>query len=478
MRSPTPCLSVVMPIYNEVVTLRSILQRVLESPWVQEIIAIDDGSTDGTRDILKAHEAGTALLVAPEQKHKLKIFYQPINQGKGAAVREGVQKANAEFLIIQDADLEYDPSEYGRLLEPLLLGDADVVFGSRFLGERRRVLYFWHTLGNKFLTLLSNVCTNLNLTDMETCYKAFKTAVIKSIPIRSNRFGIEPELTAKVAKLRCVIYEVPITYKGRGYAEGKKINWKDGVAALLTILKYWLIDDLYEASTGLRTLRIMEGAGRYNTWLFSHCRPYLGKRILEVGAGVGNITKFLLDREKVIATDFEEPYILELKRQFSPFPHVIVEKLDLLDDHGTDSLVAHHQIDTVICMNVLEHIEHDATALTHLADLLPSQGRLVMVVPAHQALHCQLDVNLGHYRRYGLAELTKKLETAGFRIVSARYLNWLGALGWFVNGKILRRNLIPSRQLRLFDWVVGLLSLEKIIRFSFGLSVIAIAEKK
>jgi glycosyltransferase involved in cell wall biosynthesis len=228
MIDPQPSLSVVMPCFNEEATLDEIVKRVLESPWTGEVIIVDDGSTDGTREIL-------AGLDDP----RVRVLLQPFNQGKGAALRRGFSEATMPYTIVQDADLEYDPAEYGVLLEPLVDGRADVVYGSRFQGAgAHRVLYFWHSLGNKLLTLLSNAFTDLNLTDMETCYKAFRTEVIQSIDIEEDRFGFEPEVTAKVSRLRLRIYEVGISYSGRTYDEGKKIGWKDGLRALYCIVKY------------------------------------------------------------------------------------------------------------------------------------------------------------------------------------------------------------------------------------------------
>ncbi len=223
-------LSIVIPCYNEVGTIRSIVDRVRAAPVAdKEIIIVDDCSRDGTRELLRTE---IAPLVA-------KIVYHEVNQGKGAALRTGFAAVTGDVVIIQDADLEYDPNEYPKLLAPIERGQADVVFGSRFAGgEAHRVVYFWHMVGNKFLTLLSNMCTNLNLTDMETCYKVFKREVIQQIQIEENRFGFEPEITAKVAKLDVVIYEVGISYYGRTYKEGKKIGWRDGVRALYAILKY------------------------------------------------------------------------------------------------------------------------------------------------------------------------------------------------------------------------------------------------
>jgi len=242
-----PKLSVVIPVYNEKDTIFEILRRVLDTEIRKEIIVVDDFSKDGTREILKSvaelQEAGQTEAPANDGGDSLplrdiRIFFQEVNQGKGAALRRGFASVTGEIVLVQDADLEYDPRDYPKLLEPILDGRADVVFGSRFLGGPQRVHYFWHYVANKGLTLLSDMFTNLKLTDMETCYKVFRREVLKDIHIKSDRFGFEPEITAKVAKGKWRVYEVPISYAGRTYEEGKKITWKDGVQALWCIIRY------------------------------------------------------------------------------------------------------------------------------------------------------------------------------------------------------------------------------------------------
>ena len=225
--------SVVIPVYNEIDTIEEILARVDKVPIKKEIIVIDDLSIDGTRERLKKIAA---------DKENVKVIYHNRNKGKGAALRTGFESVTGDIVIIQDADLEYDPNEYPKLLEPISDGRADVVYGSRFIGGPHRVLFFWHYVGNKLLTLISNALTNLNLTDMETCYKVFKSQILKDINLKSNRFGFEPEFTAKVSKMRLRIYEVPISYSGRTYSEGKKITWKDGIVALGLIFWYRFFD--------------------------------------------------------------------------------------------------------------------------------------------------------------------------------------------------------------------------------------------
>jgi glycosyltransferase involved in cell wall biosynthesis len=227
---PARCLGVVIPVFNEGTTLHLLVERVLARPEVSEVVIVNDCSTDNTL---------RAMQNLAEKDDRIRIFSHSVNQGKGAALRTGFEHVRSEIVIIQDADLEYDPDEYPKLLMPILTGRADVVFGSRFLGSgSHRVLYFWHSVGNRFLTLLSNMATNLNLSDMETCYKVFRRETLERIKIEENRFGFEPEITAKVARLKVPVYEISISYYGRTYEEGKKIGWKDGVRAVWCILKY------------------------------------------------------------------------------------------------------------------------------------------------------------------------------------------------------------------------------------------------
>jgi glycosyltransferase involved in cell wall biosynthesis len=243
--------SIIIPVYNERAFIEEVLLRVQAVDLEKEVVVIDDGSTDGTRELLhdfeQAQTAGQREIAVQNGRavlplQNIRFIFQNRNRGKGAALRRGFEMANGDVILVQDADLEYDPREYQKLLEPIFDGRADVVYGSRFLGGPQRVHYFWHYAGNKFLTLLSDMLTNLKLTDMETCYKVMRREVVQSIRIKSNRFGFEPECTAKVARGNWRIYEVPISYSGRTYAEGKKITWKDGFTTLWCILRYNLFD--------------------------------------------------------------------------------------------------------------------------------------------------------------------------------------------------------------------------------------------
>ncbi len=473
-------LSVIIPAFNERSTICTLLRRVCDVPIDKEVIVVDDGSTDGTADELHKLglcSTGDAITVTTPSgvTNELRLLVHQPNQGKGVCVRDGIAAATGELILIQDADLEYDPAEYPKLIQPILDGKADVVFGSRFTGSPRRVLYFWHALGNHLLTFLSNVFTNLNLTDMETCYKVFRAEVVKGMPLRARRFGIEPELTAKVARRRARIYEVPISYAGRSYLEGKKIGWKDGLAAVWTIVKYALVDDRENREPGYKTLQRTESLHRYNAWMWEKVAPYVGDRVLEVGAGTGNMTRYLSSREQVVASDVDPQYVQMLGNTFANDPHVRACRFDLGVDAAPEGLDG--GFDTVLCLNVLEHIEDDIGALRRIHGVLTDQGRVVLVVPALSRLYGEIDRAIGHYRRYEQAELTRKLETAGFVVEHTSTFNVIGALGWYINSRLLKRRTVPGLQAHINDLLVPLLRLEGRLGCPVGLSLLFVGRR-
>jgi glycosyltransferase involved in cell wall biosynthesis len=464
-------LSIVMPAYNERRTIREILAQVLAvdlGDLEREIVIVDDGSTDGTRDILRELDG----------KNGVRVLFQTRNMGKGAAVWAGMRASTGDLVVVQDADLEYDPEEYPVLLGPILSGKAEVVYGSRFLGSPHghRVLYFWHTVGNRLLTLMSNVFTDLNLSDMETCYKVMTRGVVDRLDLRSQRFGVEPEITCKVARMRVRIYEVPISYNGRTYEEGKKIGLKDAFQAVWTILKYFRWE-APESDVGAITLRRMGELSVYNRWLHDRFEAWLGSRVLEVGSGVGNQTRFFADRERVIASDIEPHYVRELLNRFEKQGSVRVAsfRFPLAPEDRAD--LERERIDTIVCLNVLEHIEDDAGTLGDFLRVLQPGGHLALLVPALPALYGTLDENLRHYRRYEKGPLATLVASAGFAVESIRYVNRPGVLGWWLNSRLLKRRVLPRRQLGAFKWLMPLLRAEEKSEPSFGMSLLLLARK-
>ena len=466
-------LSILIPVYNERYLVGELIRRVLAAPlpenMAREVIVVDDGSTDGTRDILDQ--------IARDNPEIVRYLPQPKNQGKGAAIRRAIAEATGDFAIFQDADLEYDPNDYATILKPLLSGQADVVYGSRFLsGERRRVLYFWHSIGNTVLTTMSNMLTDLNLTDMETCYKAFRTAVLKTIPIRSRGFGLEPEITAKIAKRGLKVYEVPISYDGRTYLEGKKITWKDGVRALFVMLKYWLIDDLYDEKSGHEILASISKAHRFNRWMADTAvRPYLGHRVLEIGAGIGNMTVQLLPRERYIASDLDELHLDVLRNLSLRSLYLKSQRIDARNADDFKNL--RNTVDTVVALNVLEHIPDSRAALKNIFDVLEPGGRAIILVPQGHWLYSPLDKALEHVKRYTRSELSDSLSAAGFQVEKTFHFNRIGVLGWALNGKLMRRTRMAKFQLKMFDSLVWLWRRIDWLLPWHGLSIVGVARK-
>jgi 2-polyprenyl-3-methyl-5-hydroxy-6-metoxy-1,4-benzoquinol methylase len=469
-----------MPCYNEVTTIKIVAERVLESPYVLELVIVDDGSTDGTLEAARGIE-----------DPRVRVFAQSVNLGKGAALRRGFASATGQYVIVQDADLEYDPAEYPTVLAPLLDGSADVVFGSRFHTHRpRRVLYYWHAVGNRFLTTMSNMFTNLNLSDMETCYKAFRAEVLRDIVIEEDRFGFEPEITAKVARGGWRVYEVGISYSGRTYAEGKKIGWRDGVRATYGIVRYSAVWERLRSRLTWREVAAPAGfdaadaelatvldslgdARNYNKWIYDLCAPHLGEDVLEIGAGHGELTEHLRRGRRLTATDASPRCVAALETRFADDVSVEVRQCT-----GT-SLDEHRRWDSAVLVNVLEHIDDDIEALRDLGSQLRAGGRVVVFVPAFESLRSDFDRRIGHRRRYRKSTLVEALDKAGLRVIDARYVNSVGAIAWWTLARQLRQTPTQSWSVRVYDK----LGVPLVRRYeaahapAFGQSLLAVAER-
>ena len=447
-----PTLSILIPLYNEEEFVGELLKRVAVAPLPgdlhREIIVVNDCSADGSAEVVED-------FIAARPELNIRLLHHEKNTGKGAAIRTAIAAATGDFSIIQDADLEYDPAEYPKMLAPLLDGRADVVYGSRFLvaGERR-VLYYWHSLANHLLTTLCNIAADVNLTDMETCYKAFRTSLAKSIPLTSDRFGIEPELTIKFARRRARIFETPISYNGRTYDEGKKIGLKDAFEAVWVIFKARLTRNIYDGD-GRASLDAMSEAPKFNRWMADTIAPWAGQRVLEIGAGQGNMTRQICPRRKMyVATDLDAEYVEHLRAAFRHRPAVQVCALDA--SRAEDFVAFAGRMDTVICLNVLEHIEDDAGTLRNIRTLLEPSGRLILLVPNGPAAYGTVDRAIGHFRRYTPAGLQTLLEQNGYVLEQMLNFNRVSWLGWRFTGQVLKATSLSPGSMRLFDKFVWL----------------------
>src|SRR5712692_329311 len=434
-------LAVIVPVYNEQFLVEASLTRLeilAESDLLQRVrvIVVDDGSTDQTPVLLRRFEEARKERA---DGHRLEwIFLQhEKNRGKGAAIQTALAYADTDLTVVHDADLEYHPRDLLKMIPLFVQEDADAVFGSRFLaGEYKRVLFFRHSLGNKLLTFLCNLVSDLNLTDMETCYKMVRTAFLKSIPLESRNFGIEPELTIKLAKRGARIFEIPISYSGRTYLEGKKINWKDGFRALAAIIQYALSGRIYtEDRYGSEILGRLNRAPHFTRWMADTVRPYVGDHVLEIGAGTGNLTVNLTPRSVYWASDVNPLYLDYLQKLGQSRPYL---RVSYTDGTAPDTF-PDQRFDTVVCLNVIEHLQDDVAALRNIRGVLESNGVAIVLVPNSPRLYGTLDEVLGHCRRYTREQLVALGEKAGFRVLTVIPFNRIGTPAWWLNGQILRR---------------------------------------
>jgi 2-polyprenyl-3-methyl-5-hydroxy-6-metoxy-1,4-benzoquinol methylase len=461
-----------MPVFNEAATVLASIDRLLAHDFVREVVVVDDGSHDGTFAVL-----------AEVSDDRVRTFRHDVNMGKGAALRTGFQHVLGPYVTIQDADLEYDPSDLPRLLGPLVAGAADVVYGSRFLsGDARRVLFFWHSLGNRMLTLLSNAATNLNLSDMETCYKVFRKEVLDSLTVEESRFGFEPEVTVKVAAAGWRIYEVGISYEGRTYEEGKKIGWRDGVTAIRCIGQYSLrerarsrrkraLHSLSDGSHLRQSVEALEGADNYYAWIADLMVPHLRGHVLDIGAGSGTVTRKVADAGfSITAVEPDEHSFERLESQLGDREGVSVFR-------GTSHdlpLGSTSTFDSAILVNVLEHIEDDKLELQNIKRLLAPGSPILLWVPANELLYSRYDLEVGHYRRYTKRSAESVCRAAGLEDVSASYVNAPGALAWALVAKTARLRPTSGGLSDLYDSRVipAVRSLEGRVQMPFGQSLL------
>jgi glycosyltransferase involved in cell wall biosynthesis len=473
-------LSVLVPAYNEAYTVNESLKRLLvlkESNLFSKIqvVIVDDGSTDETAKIIEEFlELGETKI----DNYEWVFLKHQTNLGKGKAIQTALNNANCEITVIHDADLEYYPKDILKMIPLFIEEQADAVFGSRFAAsEFRRVLMYRHQLGNKFITFFCNLFSNLNLTDVETCYKAVRTDLLKSIPIESNDFRIEPEIVIKIAKRKARVFEVPINYSGRTYDEGKKIRWIDGLKAVCAIIKFGFDDNVFQNDAfEAKILLSLTRARNFNRWLAETINPYIGQNVLEVGAGIGNITKAILPRKSYYATDINS-YYLKMVESIKPSNPGLNTRL--LDLNYIDTIVEkNNQFDTVICMNVIEHVNDDQGALKNISKLLSDNGRAIVLVPRGMWLFGSQDEVLGHKRRYSKENISKLASDAHFEIENFISFNKISTLPWYVNGKLFNKKNFSRFQIKFLDVFIPMLKkIDKFLPWP-SLSVIAILKKK
>lgn len=439
-------LSVLTPVYNERHVVAASLRRVLaiDSPLIHrlELIVVDDASTDGTSEVLDQLAA---------EEPRIRLIRHEQNRGKGGALRTAIAEATGDITVCHDADLEYDPEDIPSLIVPFLNEGADAVYGSRYMtAPYRRTLRYRHSLMNRMLTTASNWLTDLDLSDLETCYKAVRTPLLQSIPLRSNDFRIEVELTFKLAKRRARIFETPIRYLPRTYQEGKKIGVKDGVLAVGAMAQYSLVDDMYQHDAyGSRILSEMERANAFNGWMGDVLRPYIGDRVLEIGSGIGTLTNQFIPRDRYLASDINPNYLRYLRAYALGKPYLEVQNIDLTkadDFEGLDG-----SFDTALAVNVLEHVPDEAAALNNLYQALEPGGRVIILVPNHPELFGTLDEALDHRERYDREHLGTSLSAAGFEVETIFDFNRLSVPGWWVNGKLFKRRTFSRFQIKVVD---------------------------
>ena len=435
-------LSVLMPAHNARWTIGDAIQRVLRVPlpYAVEIIAVDDGSTDGTAEFLERLAA---------REPRLQTVRHDRHRGPGAAIRTAIQHMTGDMALIPGADFDCDPRDLAHLLEPVLRGDADAVFGSRFAGGSRRVQPFWQSLFRAGLTTISNGLNNLSLTDTTSSCKVVRSDVLKRLSLRSDTAALQSELTTRLAQCGARIHEVPVRDDGpAGTDRGTRFG--DALKSLWTTVRCRFADPCFTTHAGHETLASVAHANRYNAWLLEQCAPFLGDRLLEAGAGIGNLSVRLANRERLVLVDYDPMYVERLKLRFRGRSNIRVLQADLTSPQVADTW-KHERLNTIFCSNVLEHLGPDVQVLESFHESLLPHGHCVIIVPAEQSLFMPLDSELGHHRRYSADELRQKFQQAGFEVVYSSQFCRIGSLAWWWNGRVLKRRHLSPRQMVWFD---------------------------
>jgi len=447
---PPVRLSILIPVYNEAHSIRAVLNRVTAAATQvpTELIVVDDGSRD-----LSCQEVEAFAQDHPEVL--LTLLKHPQNAGKGAAVRTALAQAKGEFCIIQDADFEYDPADYPKLLAPLLSGEVDVVMGSRFMSHAaRRPLGFWQAVANRVLSGLAGMMSGVEISDVETGYKAFRTSLGKTVPLRSNRFGLDPELIIQFARRHASFMEVPISYQGRTAEQGKKIGVSDAFSGMATIIRTRLFSASH-TDPAADMLEAMSGARNFNRWMADTISPWVRGDAIELGAGIGNLTVMLANKcRSYLATDTDPDHLSELRSRTAYLPKVKLGMCEL--SSSSDMAPLKDTADTVICLNVLEHVADDVSGLNNIYECLRPGGVAIILVPQGQSAFGSLDEVLEHKRRYSEQELRRKMSDAGLEVKHLIEFNRATWPGWYLNSKILRRRTLSRFQLTCFDMSVPL----------------------
>lgn len=457
-----------VPAFNEAATIVTALERLwaVDLPVPCEIIVIDDASSDDTGRLVNE--------IKGRSPYPLSLLRHERNRGKTAALRTGLEAATGTLTLVYDADLEYDPADIPLLLAPILDGRADAVYGSRFLSPERRVLFFWHALGNRLITAFANMFANLNLTDMETCFKLVRTDILRSMRLRSERFGFEPEVTVKLGRLGLRVYEVPIRYSGRSYEEGKKIGFRDAVRAVGTCIRAGIFESPVAAPEA-RSRYALGRLGPYYAELLRRVKWAIGDTVLEFAPGAGEVAIHIVQKSRVVLAEPDGGAASRLRTRFSHRPNVEVRSWN---PPAEEDAPPARSLDTVLAFHGMGRPDTASNTLEALADCVKLDGWIVILLPAMPLLYSRIDRNMGLEDRFTKEGARELIEGSGLTMEWMRQVNAVGAMGWWLAANLLRTSSIRPSYIRFFRLTMPLLKLERWIRPPFGLSYLIVARPK